>query len=219
MAQQSDVYGLDLNFPTTTVSATSSAATVTFTAIATGSVPTASNNGYVKTITAGAKTPVYINGAGATLAGAGTPNPILTSGSFTTVINGVSSSINYGQAAVVVLAMANLATVNGIANTPVSFNATGTVGIVAIVGNAAYLDVNGNLLGAENLVGQNGGNGVLAFPSIPDNVTPVAYFTVKNAAGSGTSVFTFGTTAWDATGITTTVYPLAVLPSRPNLVI
>ena len=219
MAQPSDIYGLDLNFPTTTVTATSGAATVTFTAIATGSVPTDSNNGYVKTITAGAKTPIYINSAGATLVSAGTPAPILASGSFTTVINAVTSSVNYGQAAVVVLAMANLATVNGVANTSVPFNATGTVGIVAIVGSPAYLDLNGNLLGAENLVGQNGGNGVLVFPSIPDNVTPVAYFTVKNAAGSATSVFTFGTTAWDASGITTTVYPLAGLPARPNLVI
>lgn len=217
MALQQDVYGLDINFPTTTVTATSGAATVTFTAIATSSVPTAANNGFTKTTTVGAKTPVYVNNLGQTLASIGASAPTLISGSFPTVVNGTTTSVNYGQAAIVVIAMANLATVNGVANTPVPFNASGTVGYVAIVGPASFLDANSNLLGAENVVGQNGGSGALALPSVPDSVTPVAYFTVKNAPGSATATFTFGTTFWDASGITTAVYPVSVLPQRPNI--
>lgn len=53
----------------------------------------------------------------------------------------------------------------------------------------------------------------LPFPQIPDNLTPFSYLVVK--AGSTSSGFTPGVTNWDATGITTTVSNVMVLPSRP----
>lgn len=213
MPLQSDFYGLDINFPLGLVSATAGAVTAT---VATGGL-VAANNGYVAALTAGAKTPVYLTNTGVPLAAAGQVAPALLSGSFSAVVNGNTTSVNYGQGAIVVLGLANLATVNGVANTPVPFNASGTPTLVAIVGPIVNVDVNGKLLGAENSVGQNGGNGVLAFPDIPDNVTPVAYFSVLNPAGSSTSIFTFGTTNWNATSITTTAYNLSVLPQRPAL--
>lgn len=46
---------------------------------------------------------------------------------------------------------------------------------------------------------------IAALPATPENVAQIGYITVQNAQGSGTA-FTGGTTALDATGITTTYY-------------
>ena len=212
---QVDNYGANLNYPNTTLTATDGAVTATFTAIATGSGIAASNNGIILTLSAGAKTPVYLNNQGIALSNSGQAAPTLISGSYPALVNATSTTVNYGQGAIVVLGLANLATVNGVANTPVGWNQSGTPTIVAIVGQVYNLDVNGNLLGAENNVGQNGGPGVIAFPDVPDLITPIGYFTVKNPVASSTATFTFGTTNWNATSIVTTAYQVATYPLRP----
>lgn len=68
-------------------------------------------------------------------------------------------------------------------------------------GPIASLDAAGNLTTA------------LLFPSIPENLTPFGYLTVK--AGSTSSGFIPGTTNWNATGITTVAKSVMSLPSRP----
>ena len=209
MALQSENFGINLNFPVGGITATAAAVTVT---VGTGGL-TASNNGVYLNLTAGAKTPVYLTNVGAVQA----VPPNLLSGTITQLVNGSSSSINYGQGAIVVFGLANLATVNGVANTPVGFDQSGTITLVAIVGPIANLDQNGNLIGAVNPSGTAGGNGELTFPDVPDLVTPVGYFTVKNPPGSSTATFTFGTTNWNATSITTTAYNIVNYPLRPKL--
>jgi hypothetical protein len=54
-----------------------------------------------------------------------------------------------------------------------------------------------------------------SFPSIPDDFVPFAYHIVKGASTvSGT--WTWGSSNWNATGITSTIVNVAVLPSRPQ---
>ena len=213
MAEKNAFYGLNLNFPFPTggITATSGAVTVT---AGTGGL-TACNGGYYANLTAGAKTPVYVDNNGKTLSSQGIAAPVLLSGSYPALVNGSTTTVTYGQGAIVVFALANLATVGGVANTPVAWNQSGTIGLVAVVGPVANIDPNGALLGAENSVGQNGGSGALLFPDLPDLLTPVGYFTVKNPAGSSTATFTFGTTNWNATSIVTTAYNVVSYPLRP----
>jgi hypothetical protein len=54
---------------------------------------------------------------------------------------------------------------------------------------------------------------VAPFPKIPDTLVPFSYLTIK--AGSTSSGFTPGVTNWNATGITTTVKDISVLPAKP----
>lgn len=211
MAEKNAFYGLNLNFPTGGITATSGAVTVT---AGTGGL-TACNGGYYANLTAGAKTPVYFDNNGKTLSSQGIAAPVLLSGSYPALVNGSTTTVTYGQGAIVVFALANLATVGGVANTPVAWNQSGTIGLVAVVGPVANIDPNGALLGAENSVGQNGGSGALLFPDLSDLLTPVGYFTVKNPAGSSTATFTFGTTNWNATSIVTTAYNVVSYPLRP----
>lgn len=53
--------------------------------------------------------------------------------------------------------------------------------------------------------------GVLKFPSIPDSLTPISYHTVKNV----TNLFVWGTTNWNAAGVTAANYNVSTLPRRP----
>ena len=53
----------------------------------------------------------------------------------------------------------------------------------------------------------------LGFGPIPDTLTPIAIH--KVVCGSTSSGFIPGTTFWDATGVTTTVYNISMLPKRP----
>lgn len=211
MGVQSESYGMNLNFPGGGITATSGATTVT---VGSGGAPV-SNGGYLATLTAGAKTPVYLDQTGTPYAATGKTYPTLSAGSFPALVNGATTSVNYGQGAIIVFGVANLATVNGVANTPVAFNQSGTLGLVALVGAVQNLDVNGALLGAENSVGQQNGSGALPFPDVPDLITPIGYFTVKNPAGSSTATFTFGSSNWNATSIVTTAYNVATYPLRP----
>lgn len=59
------------------------------------------------------------------------------------------------------------------------------------------------------------GAGAPDFPNIPDDFVPFAYQVIKGASTvSGT--WTFGTNNWNATGITSTITNVAVLPDRPD---
>lgn len=54
-----------------------------------------------------------------------------------------------------------------------------------------------------------------SFPGIPDDFVPFAYQIIKGASTvSGT--WTFGSSNWSATGITSAIVNVAVLPSRPQ---
>lgn len=55
-------------------------------------------------------------------------------------------------------------------------------------------------------------SGVLVFPKVPDTLTPIAYSTIKNGV---TAAFTFGTTNWNATGVTAASSNVSTLPARP----
>lgn len=52
------------------------------------------------------------------------------------------------------------------------------------------------------------------FPSLPDDFCPIGYCVVRTSPTG--SAFTFGSTAWAASGITTTFKNVAVLPDRPQ---
>lgn len=52
------------------------------------------------------------------------------------------------------------------------------------------------------------------FPALPDDFCPIGYCVVRTSPTG--SAFTFGSTAWAASGITTTFKNVAVLPSRPQ---
>lgn len=52
------------------------------------------------------------------------------------------------------------------------------------------------------------------FPVIPDTSTPFAYAVVKGATNS--AAFAFGTSLWDATGITVSAVDVFTLPDRPQ---
>lgn len=53
------------------------------------------------------------------------------------------------------------------------------------------------------------------FPGIPNDVCPFAYQLIKN--GSTGSNWTFGTSNWNATGITSTIVNICTLPGRPQI--
>jgi hypothetical protein len=53
------------------------------------------------------------------------------------------------------------------------------------------------------------------FPALPDDFCPIGYAIVRTSPTG--SAFTFGSTAWAASGITTTFKNVAVLPSRPQI--
>lgn len=53
------------------------------------------------------------------------------------------------------------------------------------------------------------------FPAIPDDFCPIGYCTVRTSPTG--SAFTFGTTQWAASGITTTFKNISMLPSRPQI--
>lgn len=51
-----------------------------------------------------------------------------------------------------------------------------------------------------------------SFPSIPDDVCPFAYQVVQTAGNS--SAWTFGTSNWNATGVTDAIVNISTLPRR-----
>jgi hypothetical protein len=80
-------------------------------------------------------------------------------------------------------------------------NAAGTVQCIA--GPVETLDSSGAFINAPQ------------FPALPDTFAAFAYHLMK--AGSSTvGTFTFGTSNWNATGMTHTVVDVLVLPDRPQ---
>lgn len=55
-----------------------------------------------------------------------------------------------------------------------------------------------------------------AFPAIPDTVTPFNY-TVLKAGATTSGTWTFGTSNWNATGMTVTDVDVFILPDRPQV--
>lgn len=53
------------------------------------------------------------------------------------------------------------------------------------------------------------------FPTIPDTATPFGYAVIKGATNS--AAFAFGTSLWNATGITVTAVDVFTLPDRPQV--
>ena len=53
------------------------------------------------------------------------------------------------------------------------------------------------------------------FPNLPDTLLPFAYSIIKNLA-SGT-LFTFGVSNWNQTGITVTANDIMAIPNRPQV--
>lgn len=52
------------------------------------------------------------------------------------------------------------------------------------------------------------------FPTLPDDFCPIGYTLIQTAPSA--SDFTFGSSSWDATGITDTWVNIATLPDRPQ---
>lgn len=78
----------------------------------------------------------------------------------------------------------------------------GTVGINGVLA-AQNVDASGNIITAPQ------------FPSIPDTLTPFAYtIAINGATGSN---WTFGTSLWNATGITVNTDDVYQLPANPQL--
>jgi len=82
-------------------------------------------------------------------------------------------------------------------------SATAATAIKVVQGAVESLDVSGNFLKAPD------------FSNIPDTLCPFAYTVVKN--GSTGSNWTFGTSNWNATGITLAHQDLVSLPGRPQV--
>ena len=76
--------------------------------------------------------------------------------------------------------------------------------VSAIVGPVVNIDKSGTVLNP----------GADFFPNIPDNFILLGYAEVVNPYNSGTSVFTFGTTNWNATGIQSTFFNAAAASKR-----
>lgn len=77
-------------------------------------------------------------------------------------------------------------------------NAAGTVQVIK--GSTEALDGQGNFVNAPQ------------FPALPDTFTPFAYHLIQ--AGATASLFTFGSSNWNATGLTHTVVDVLILPDR-----
>lgn len=86
-----------------------------------------------------------------------------------------------------------------------AYNGGGTAATAVRVaqGTVEALDVAGNFINAPQ------------FPNMSDDLCPFAYTIVR--AGSTASAWTFGTSNWNATGITVAHQDLMTLPGRPQV--
>ncbi len=82
-----------------------------------------------------------------------------------------------------------------------ALNASGTVSVYQ--GNIVSMDADGNLLAA------------LQLPSLPNNVCAFGYTLFKAGATASAAGLLFGTSNWDATGLTATTRNLLTLPQTP----
>lgn len=82
------------------------------------------------------------------------------------------------------------------------------------------LDAGGNIKSCQGPIVSvdSGGNiapSYLEFPLVPDTIAPFCYIVCKN--GSTGSAWTFGTSLWDATGMTATPVSIVAIPDRPQI--
>ena len=91
---------------------------------------------------------------------------------------------------------------------------TAATAIKVCQGSEEALDASGNFLKAPDFPGIPD---TLApdFPGLSDTLAPFAYTVVKN--GSTGSAWTFGTSNWNATGITLAHQDVMTLPGRPQV--
>lgn len=80
---------------------------------------------------------------------------------------------------------------------------TAATAIKVVQGTVEALDTSGNFMKAPD------------FSNIPDTLCPFAYSIVR--AGSTASAWTFGTSNWNATGITVAHQDVMSLPGRPQV--
>jgi len=80
-------------------------------------------------------------------------------------------------------------------------DAAGNIKVIA--GNIQTLDSGGSFTSRSE------------FPVVPDTIAPFCYVVCKN--GSTGSAWTFGTSNWDATGMTATPVNVLCLPARPQV--
>lgn len=82
-------------------------------------------------------------------------------------------------------------------------NGIAATGVRVAQGSVEALDAAGNFLKAPD------------FPGVSDDLAPFAYTIVRN--GSTGSAWTFGTSNWNATGITLAHQDVMTLPGRPQV--
>jgi hypothetical protein len=149
----------------------------------------------------------------ATLAASGAATTFTTTGATLYCIKGKA----YSTAAAAGTATPTSDAATGLAFVPITINngamavwcydgsATAVAGIKVVLGPMAPLDASGNF--SVNAPGM---------PVIPDTLCPFGYTIHKNGATG--SNWTFGTSQWNATGMTTsTPQDLMTMPGRPQV--
>jgi hypothetical protein len=80
--------------------------------------------------------------------------------------------------------------------------------------NIVPLDASNNFINAPEFTAM--GPGPSGSPPTFNNFCPIGYVVVKNAASNGSN-WTFGSSNWNATGLTSTFVDCATLPGRPQV--
>lgn len=159
--------------------------------------------------TGGTFTPVYVAITGVTATGATTftATPVGTAAAISYCIKGKA----YTKATISGGATPTTDAISGSAFTALAANQ----GCVFVLG----LDAAANIKAAQGTVAplDAGGNFAVRseFPPLPDTIAPFAYIVCKNGATG--SAWTFGTSNWNATGMTATPVSLMTLPGRPQV--
>lgn len=107
--------------------------------------------------------------------------------------------------------------VTGLAFVPLTANQA-TVLVWGLTAAGAIQLMQGGIVPTETGVTTTAGNFINApqFPVIPDTVVPIAYCLVRTSPTG--SAFTAGTTAWAASGITTSTFVnVSTMPDRPQI--
>lgn len=153
----------------------------------------------------------------------GLVNPVLVKGTTSTYSTSVTSAgVVNGIYATALTAQTNTATPTSDAATGAAFVAqtdnTACCYVFGITVGGAIAVCQGAIVPTEVGVTTTAGAFINPppFPSLPDNFYVIGYGLVRTAPSA--SDFTFGSTAWDATGVTTsTLKQCNVLPDRPQI--
>lgn len=150
-------------------------------------------------------------------------NPVLVKGTTSTYTTTVTSAgVVNGKFATALTAQTNTATPTTDAATGAAFvpqtDNTACCYVFGITVGGAIAVAQGPIIPTEVGVTTTVGAFINAppFPSLPDNFFVIGYGLVRTAPSA--SDFTFGSSAWDATGVTTSTFAqCAVLPDRPQV--